>query len=195
MPVFPTEPTSAVAYFLTSPMYHNQLQQMRAAVLLDASNIRAGSSAQAAAASTASDAPRPSTHGPPSDVVLQTPRSAVVDMGGSSISASQSRPPSPPPSFTAEQSPLPSIAGTANPSYATTDNPLGPPLDYSYPISVDSTTAVSAHHQPSASVASSARLDEGLSGASRSSPEAHRRGHSADAAATESEVGCSLEAL
>jgi hypothetical protein len=187
MPVFPTEPTSAVAFFLTSPMYHNQLQQMRAEVFLEASAARASSSAAPVAPSSASDVPRAANPGPPSDVVVQTPRSVVADTAGTA-SASFSRPPSPPHSFSAETSPLPSIACTTNPSFAATDNPLGLPLDFSYPVSTDSTAPVPPHHHSAASQASSARLEEGCSGPSRSSPDAHKAGNSADTATIESEV-------
>ena len=124
IPVFPTEPTSAVAYFLTSSVYHAQLQQMRAEVTADLASLSGAAEARP---------PNPTADMP------HTPRSATAGDAGSATSASFSRPPSPPSSVMLDMSLLPSLAGTANPSLAASDAAaLGPPLDASAHVSADS---------------------------------------------------------
>jgi hypothetical protein len=96
IPVFPTEPTSAVAYVLTSAIFHEQLSRMRADVLEAAS----ASGHQPAYSTSASNPSGDGTH-------PQTPRS-TAEGGNSSL---LSRPASPHPSRTPNGSPSPSVYG------------------------------------------------------------------------------------
>lgn len=70
IPVFPEEPTSTVAFFLTSPAYHEQLDRMRA-------DHRSATSIPAAEAATGAHTHTSSR----SDVAVGTPRSSIADAG------------------------------------------------------------------------------------------------------------------
>lgn len=70
IPVFPEEPTSTVAFFLTSPAYHEQLDRMRA----DHRATTASPVAEGPAGTHTHNSSR-------SDVAVGTPRSSVADAG------------------------------------------------------------------------------------------------------------------
>lgn len=70
IPVFPEEPTSTVAFFLTSPAYHEQLDRMRA----DHGAITSNPAAEGATGTHTHTSSR-------SDMAVGTPRSSIAEAG------------------------------------------------------------------------------------------------------------------